>query len=145
MKYRITLNGRTYEVEVEAGKAMLTDEYESFAPPSRPGPAPNDDDVTAAILPNAPAPAPVPAHGPDAAARAAVIAAGDRVDAPMPGKVVRLDIREGQTVRRGETLAVLEAMKMETEIPAPRDGVIARVAVQTGSTVETGTLLAVLA
>ena len=146
MKYKITLNGRTYEVEVEAGKAMLTDEYEAFAPPVRPGPAPNDDDVTAAILPNAPAaPAGAPAPGPTPAAKAAVIAAGEHVEAPMPGTVLRLDIKEGQSVRRGDTLVVLEAMKMETEIPAPRDGVIAQVAVQKGSTVDTGTLLVVLA
>ena len=146
MKYKITLNGRTYEVEVEAGKAMLTDEYEAFAPPPRPGPAPNDDDVTAAILPNAPAaPVSTPTAGPDPATIAAVIAAGERVDSPMPGTVLRLDVREGQTVRRGDTLVILEAMKMETEIPAPRDGVIAQVAVEKGSTVDTGTLLVVLA
>ena len=143
MKYKITMNGRTYEVEVEAGKAMLTDEYESFAPPVRPGPAPNDDDVTAAILPNAPkAPAAAPAPAPNTAA---MVAAGDQVTAPMPGTVLRLDVKEGQTVRRGDVLVVLEAMKMENEIPAPRDGVIAQIAVQKGSTVDTGTLLVVLA
>ena len=145
MKYRITLNGRTYEVEVEAGKAMLTDEYESFAPPARPGPAPNDDDVTAAILPNAPAAPAAPPAGPGPETIAAVIAAGERVNAPMPGTVLRLEVHEGQTVRRGETLVVLEAMKMETGIPAPRDGVIAQVAVEKGSTVDTGALLVVLA
>ena len=143
MKYKITMNGRTYEVEVEAGKAMLTDEYEAFAPPSRPAPAPNDDDVTAAILPNAPtAPASAPAPVPN---NAAVVAAGERVDAPMPGTVLRLDVTEGQTVRRGDVLVVLEAMKMENEIPAPKDGVIAQVAVQKGSTVDTGSLLVVIA
>ena len=69
MKYRVSLNGKTYEVEVEAGKAMLLDEYESFAP-----------------APAAPVAAPAPAAAPAVAAAPAAVslAAGEPVPAPMP-------------------------------------------------------------
>ena len=132
MKYKVTLNGRTYEVEVEAGKAMLTDEYEAFAPaPAAPA---------AAAAPAAPA-APAPA----AAAAPAVTAAGEPVNSPMPGTILRVEVAQGAAVKEGQLLVVLEAMKMENEILAPRDGTVAQVVVQKGSHVETGSPLIVLA
>ena len=107
MKYKVTLNGKTYEVEVEEGKAILLDEYEAPA--------------------------------------AAVAAAGEPVNAPRPGAILRVEVKEGQTVKAGDLLVVLEAMKMENEILSPRDGTVAQVVVQKGSTVETGSPLIVLA
>ncbi len=133
MKYKVTLNGRTYEVEVEAGKAMLTDEYEAFAPaPAAPAEA---------------APAAPAAAAPAAAAPAApaAIAAGEPVNSPMPGTILRVEVAQGAAVKEGQLLVVLEAMKMENEILAPKDGTVAQVVVQKGSHVETGSPLIVLA
>lgn len=132
MKYKVTLNGRTYEVEVEKGQAMLTDEYEAYAPaPAAPAPAP------AAAAAPAPAPAAAPA--------AAVTAAGESVNAPMPGAVLRVEVSQGQAVKSGQLLLVMEAMKMENEILAPKDGTVAQILVQKGTSVDTGTPLLVLA
>ena len=132
MKYKVTLNGRTYEVEVEQGKAMLTDEYEAYAP------APAASAAPAAAAPAAPA-APAPAAAP------AVTAAGEPVNSPMPGTILRVEVAQGAAVKEGQLLVVLEAMKMENEILAPKDGTVAQVVVQKGSHVETGSPLIVLA
>ena len=133
MKYKVTLNGKTYEVEVEAGKAMLVDEYEAYAPaPAAPAAAP----VAAAP---AAAPAPAPAAAPVA------VAAGEAVNAPMPGHILKVNVSAGQAVKAGDVLVVLEAMKMENEIVAPRDGSVAQVVVTKGAVVDTGAPLVVLA
>ena len=136
-KYKVTLNGRTYEVEVEAGKAMLVDEYEAYAPApaaSAPASAP-----AAAAAPAASAASTAPAAAP------AVQAAGETITAPMPGNILRIEVTNGAAVKAGQILIVLEAMKMENEILAPRDGTVAQIIVQKGSTVETGSPLVVLA
>ena len=136
-KYKVTLNGRTYEVEVEAGKAMLGDEYEAYAPApaaSAPASAP-----AGAAAPAAPAASTAPAAAP------AVQAAGETITAPMPGNILRIEVTNGAAVKAGQILIVLEAMKMENEILAPRDGTVAQIIVQKGSTVETGSPLVVLA
>ena len=136
-KYKVTLNGRTYEVEVEAGKAMLVVEYEAYAPApaaSAPASAP-----AAAAAPAAPAASTAPAAAP------AVQAAGETITAPMPGNILRIEVTNGAAVKAGQILIVLEAMKMENEILAPRDGTVAQIIVQKGSTVETGSPLVVLA
>ena len=133
MKYKVTLNGRTYEVEVEAGKAMLTDEYEAFAP------------VPAAPAAPAAAPAAAAPAVPAAPAAPAVTAAGEPVESPMPGTILRVEVTQGAAVKEGQLLVVLEAMKMENEILAPKDGTVAQVVVQKGSHVETGSPLIVLA
>ena len=134
MKYKVTLNGRTYEVEVDAGKAMLTDEYEAYAPAPAAAPA----------APAAPAAAPAPAAAAVPAAPA-VTAAGEPVNSPMPGTILRVEVAQGAAVKEGQLLVVLEAMKMENEILAPKDGTVAQVVVSKGSHVETGSPLIVLA
>ena len=129
MKYKVTLNGRTYEVEVEAGKAMLLDEYEASAP-AAPAPA---EPVAAAPAPSA------------ATAVPAAPVAGEAVCAPMPGTILRISVTEGQTVKAGDVLCVLEAMKMENEIKAPKDGKVIQILVAKGANVATGATLVVLA
>jgi glutaconyl-CoA decarboxylase len=124
MKYKVTLNGRTYEVEVEHGKAMLLAEYEAVAPAAAPAAAP-----VAAPAAAAPAAAPV------------VAGSGDNVSAPMPGTVLKVNVTVGQKVKAGEVLVVLEAMKMENDIVAPKDGVVASIAVAQGAAVEAGATL----
>ena len=131
MKYKVTLNGRTYEVEVDQDKAMLVDEYEAYAP------APNPAPVAAAPV-AAPAAAPAPAP-------AAAVAAGEPVVSPMPGNILKILVTQGQQVNEGDVVMVLEAMKMENEIVASKTGTVAQILVTKGATVETGATLAVIA
>ena len=133
MKYKITLNGKTYEVEVEAGKAVLLDEYEACAPAAAAAAAPAAAPAAVAAAPAAPAAAPVS------------IKDGEAVTAPMPGNIIRVDVKEGVSVKAGQILAILEAMKMETEIPAPKDGTVVQVVTSKGAVVETGSPLVVIA
>lgn len=134
MKYKVTLNNRTYEVEVEEDKAMLVDEYEAYAPAA---PAP----VAAAPVAAAPAAAPAaPAAPADAA-----LAAGEVVKSPMPGNILKINVAQGQKVNEGDVLIVLEAMKMENEIVATKSGTVAQIVTAKGAVVETGAPLVVIA
>lgn len=132
MKYKVTLNNRVYEVEVEEGQAMLIDEYELKAPAAPAAAAP-----VVAAAPVAAAPAAAPA--------AANLAAGEPVKSPMPGNILKICVSQGQKVNEGDTLIILEAMKMENEIVATKAGTVAQIAVSKGAVVETGTVLAVIA
>ena len=107
MKYIISLNGKDYEVEVEKGEAMLV--------------SVSDTPVAVAAAPVAVAAAPVAVAAP---AAAAPVAGGDAVPAPMPGTIVKVIATAGHSVKKGEVLLILEAMKMENEIVAPKDGVV---------------------
>lgn len=128
MKYKVTLNNRVYEVEVEMGQAMLIDEYDAVAPAAPAAPT---------AVPAAPAaPAAVPADA---------LASGEVVKAPMPGNILKINVAPGQKVEEGDVLIVLEAMKMENEIVATKSGTVAQVAVSKGAVVETGAPLVVIA
>ena len=132
MKYKVTLNNRVYEVEVEEGNAMLVDEYELAAPAA---PAAPVAPAVVAVAPAAPAAAPA----------AAGLAAGTVVEAPMPGNVLKINVTQGQTVKEGDVLIVLEAMKMENEITSTKSGVVAQIVAAKGAVVETGSPLVVIA
>ncbi len=127
MKYKVTLNNRVYEVEVEQGEAMLVNEYELAAPAV----------AAPAAAPVAAAPAAVPAAG--------ALAAGEVITSPMPGNILKINVAQGQKVNEGDVLIVLEAMKMENEISATKSGTVAQINVTKGAVVETGTPLVVIA
>ncbi len=130
MKYNITMNGRTYEVEVELCQPQLLSEFQSIAP------------VPAAAATAAVEAAPTAAPAAPAAAVAA--GTGDAITAPMPGTILKVNAAVGDAVKAGQVLIVLEAMKMENEILSPKDGVIKQVLTSKGSSVDTGAPLVVL-
>ena len=130
MKYKVTLNGKVYEVEVEKGEAILVDEYEAMAPAPAPAAAP-------VATPAAPAPAAVPA--------APAAAGANAVTSPLPGTVLEVKVSAGQAVKSGDLMFIIEAMKMENEVLAPRDGTVTKIIASKGSSVETGAALAELA
>ena len=128
MKYKLTLNARTYEVEVELAAPMLMQEFQSYAPaPAAPA---------APVVEAAPAVAP---------AAPAVTGVGERVDSPMPGTILKVNVAAGQTVNEGDLLVISEAMKMENEIFAPKGGTVTQVLVEKGASVNTGDVLVVIA
>ena len=123
--YNITVNGVTYVVEVEEVSGN-----------------------TASVAPAVPAAAPAPAApktAPKAAAPAKQGSAGAvSVKAPMPGNIMKINAKVGASVKKGDVLVVLEAMKMENDICAPADGTVASIEVAQGATVETDAVLVTL-
>ena len=127
MKYEIKLNGRTYEVEVALALPMTSAEFNSFMPAPVAAAAP----VAVEAAPAAPAPA-------------AVTGAGEVITAPMPGNILKVNVTQGQAVKEGDLLIVLEAMKMENEIFSPVSGTVIQVLVQRGATVDTDAAMVVI-
>lgn len=125
-KYRITLDGKTYEMDVE----LLGANGAVIAPAKVAAP------VAAAPVAVAPKAAPAPA-----AAKPAANAGSGSVVAPMPGTILKVLKKDGDAVKAGDVVLVLEAMKMENEITAPVDGAIASLSLAEGSTVGGGDLL----
>ncbi|WP_297129217.1 biotin/lipoyl-containing protein [uncultured Eubacterium sp.] len=122
--YTITVNGIPYNVTVEEGGASASAPVASVSAP--------------AAAPAAPAP--------QAAPKAAPAAAGSvKVDAPMPGNILDVKVSNGASVKAGQVLVILEAMKMENEIVAPQDGTVASINVNKGDTVEAGQTIITLA
>ena len=129
-QYTITVNGVAYDVTVEEVGAISTI---PVAPAAAFAPAPAPA-ATATAAPVAPAPAP-----------AAPKAAGAvKVNSPMPGTILKINVTVGQAVKSGDSLCVLEAMKMENDIPAPSDGTVASIEVTKGATVQSGDILITL-
>ena len=112
-KYRVTVNGTAYEIQLE--------ELTGAAPAAAPAPAA--------------AAAPAPAAAP---------AGGEQVTSPMPGTILDVKVSQGASVKKGDVLMILEAMKMENEIMCPCDGTVASVNASKGTAVESGTLLCVI-
>ncbi|MEL7647814.1 MAG: biotin/lipoyl-containing protein [Sedimentibacter sp.] len=122
-KYLITVKGISYEVEVE--------EIKDNAPQSKAAaPAPVRAAAPAAPAPAKAAPAPSAPAGGTAS-----------VTSPMPGSIFKVHVKAGDSVKRGDVLIILEAMKMENEIFAAADGVVDSVLVKEGATVNTGDVL----
>lgn len=124
-KYRITLEGKTYEMEIElvseegAPQSVVKKAYKEFRGESK--------DPNVNVI--------------DPSARKQTVNDTGTVTAPMPGTVLRIVKGIGETVKAGELVLVLEAMKMENEILAPSDGTIAQMACEVGSTVAGGDIL----
>ena len=120
--YNITVNGVTYTVSVE--------------------------EVSGAAAPASPAAAPAPVSAPAPAAAPAPAKSGTAgsvtVKAPMPGNIIKVNVKAGAAVKKGDVLLVLEAMKMENDICAPADGTVASVEVSQGATVQTDAVLVTL-
>ena len=123
-KFLINVNGNSYEVEVEELGGSVS------------APAPK-------AAPATPAAAPAPKAAP-AAPAAAAPAGSTEVKIPMPGTLVSVNVKPGDTVKSGDILAILEAMKMENEIMAPCDGKVISVSLQAGAAVNSGDLLVVI-
>ena len=127
MIYKVTLNGKIYEVEVEKGEAVIQAEYEAALPT-----------VAPMATPVASASVPAPAAAP---AAPVVAGEGEGVKSPFPGNVNAVKVAPGQMVKEGDVLVIVEAMKMENEITAPKSGKVGQVLVQKGAVVETGAVL----
>lgn len=123
--YKVNVNGTEYKVSIE-----LISETEAAAPVAAPAPA-----APAAPAPVAPAPAAPAATAP---------AGGEKVNAPMPGNILSVNVNVGDTVKKGQILVILEAMKMENEIVSPVDGTVTFVGVSKGATVESGSPICVI-
>lgn len=128
-RYSITVNGNTYDVFVEEADASGV--------------------VSAPVAPVAPAApaAPVATPKPAAAQQPAApqgAQGATKVTAPMPGTILNIKVSAGQSVKKGDVICVLEAMKMENDIPAPCDGVVASVNVQKGANVSANDVIATL-
>ena len=122
MKYELKLNGSTYEVEVELAEPMPMQEFQSYSS----APATSAEPTVEAA----------PSVAPEAVP--SVVGDGERVDAPMPGNILKVNVVVGQAVKEGEVLVILEAMKMENEIMASKSGTVTQVLVEKCTTVETG-------
>ncbi|ASJ06533.1 acetyl-CoA carboxylase biotin carboxyl carrier protein subunit [Thermococcus pacificus] len=151
-KVKVIVDGIEYEVEVEelpGGRFKVSFEDKEYtveakglgidfealsAPVQASTPAPT-------ATPSAPSPAPAPVAPAAPAAPTPAPAGEGVVTAPMPGKILRILVKEGEQVKTGQGLLILEAMKMENEIPAPKDGVVKKILVKEGDTVDTGQAL----
>jgi len=137
-KFIITVNGKSYEVEVEEIKqdgAAVSTPVATTSPVPAPAPAPQ---VAAKAAPEAKkAEAPKPAGGPIPAD--AVV-----ITAPMPGTILDVKVNVGDTVKKGQVLMILEAMKMENEIMSPSDGKVISIQTSKGSSVNAGDVLIAL-
>ncbi|MCL1806753.1 MAG: acetyl-CoA carboxylase biotin carboxyl carrier protein subunit [Oscillospiraceae bacterium] len=130
MKYKVTLNDKVYEVAVEQGEAVMVNVSDAVAA------------APAAVIPAAPVPvAAAPAPAP---AAPAVAVSGEIIPSPLPGTVVVIKVAPGDSVKTGQSLAIVEAMKMENDIKSPRDGIVGQIIAVKGSTVPTGAPLLTL-
>jgi len=126
-KFRITLNGVCHEVEVEriSSGRPHTDKQQPVASVSVASREKMGEPISETEL-------------------RPVIVGGEKISAPMPGKILSVEVAEGQTVKRGDNLLILEAMKMQNEIKAPRDGVIKSLYITAGKAVTSGEVLLTL-
>ena len=122
-KFVINVNGKSYDVEVEEIR---------------------DGVAVASPVVSAPVAAPAPQAAPVAAPKATGTAGSVKIEAPMPGNVLKVNVKVGDTVAEGQAVAVLEAMKMENDIVAPSAGTVASVNVSVGDAIDTGAVIVTL-
>jgi len=120
MKYKVRLNDKLYEVEVDQSEAMMVSVSDASVSPAAPA------------APTAQSAAPVS------------VGDGELVSSPLPGNIMEIKVAAGQSVKRGQVLVLIEAMKMENEVLAPRDGVVKQIIASKGALVETGAPLLTL-
>lgn len=111
-KYRVTINGTSYEIEVEQISGEASAERQAASTPAPAAPK--------------------------------VSGEGEQIVAPLPGSIFSINVTNGQSIKKGQVLMVLEAMKMENEIMAPFDGTVGAIAVKVGDAVDSGALLCTL-
>lgn len=132
-EYKFKINGKDYAVTIgEAEGKMLSVNVNGASYEVELENTPVQAPVQAAPAPQAAA-APAPAAAPKAAA-----GAGEKVNSPLPGVIIEVSVKEGQAVKAGQKVAVLEAMKMENEISAPKDGTVTAIHVNKGDSVLEG-------
>ena len=129
-KLRITVEGKTYEVEVE----ILGSRIASVAPAAAPAAAP-------APVASAPVSAPVAAPAPAPKKAAPAPAGANDIVCPLAEVVVAVNVKEGQQVKAGDLLVTLEAMKMNTPVNSPADGTVSKICVSAGQSVNEGEVL----
>lgn len=132
-KFNVTVNGVAYDVEIEeVGAVASAPVAASAAPVAAPAAAPKAA---------APAAAPAPKAAPAAQGKAGAVS----IKAPMPGTILKINVKVGDSVKKGDVVCVLEAMKMENDICAPEDGVVSSLEVAQGASVATDAVLVTLA
>lgn len=137
-KFIINVNGNSYEVEVEEVGGDSSTASVSSKPVAKPAPKP----AAKAVQKQDPAPKPAPKAEPK---KEVTVSAGqETIEAPMPGNIWKVLVKEGDAVNEGDVLLILEAMKMENEIVAPRGGTVSAIVVNEGTTVSAGEKLVVL-
>ncbi|MDD3853027.1 MAG: biotin/lipoyl-binding protein [Syntrophomonadaceae bacterium] len=130
MKYIVTINDKSYEVEVEKGQANIVGTTQVAPVP-----------VQAVVNTNATV---VETTAPVAPPAQAGTSSGEPIKAPMPGTIIAVQVNQGAAVKKGDVLFIMEAMKMESEITAAKDGVVSQIMVGKGASVSTGDILLML-
>lgn len=136
--YKFRINGNEYNVDinsVEGNIADVTVNGASYQVEMENAPAPVQKPAQAPAAAVAPASSATTTPAPKAAVPAG---AGKPVTSPLPGVIIEVSVKEGQTVKAGQKVAVLEAMKMENEIQAPADGTVTAILVNKGDSVLEG-------
>ena len=121
--YKVNVNGNAYEITLE-----IIDKEDIKNEPVA-----------------APAPEATPASSAPTAPTAPASSGSVTINSPMPGTILKVNVANGQAVKKGDVLMILEAMKMENEIMAPVDSTVASVNVQAGASVDSGAVLCILA
>lgn len=146
-QYKFKINGNDYNVAINSTNGNLADvtvngvSYQVEMENSMPAAAP----VQAAPQASAPAPAPQPAVAAAPAPAAKPAGEGKAVTSPLPGVIIEVSVKEGDTVAAGQKVAVLEAMKMENEIQTEKAGVVTKIHVSKGDSVLEGASIVTIA
>lgn len=143
-EYKFKINGNQYEVAINAIEGNIADVTVNGTPykvemENAPAAAP------AAAPVAAPAPAAAAAPAPAAAPAAAPAGPGTDINSPLPGVIIEVSVKEGQAVKSGQKVAVLEAMKMENDIVAEKDGTVTAIHVHKGDSVLEGAKIVTIA